>query len=109
MKRKSLKRQHDSLIIPEGIYAEEYTPVTGKIQSPGLGIYLEYVKFRLSDDADVTFVNLAGQLISAYPCAKGDHPFLVREIRIVSTGRCLILHDGVKKSTEGELNTAIYS
>mgnify|MGYP007106206461 CR=1 FL=1 len=108
MNASTSKRKHDGLTIPEGFFFEVYTPAAGPIVSPGLGIALEYAKVQLSADANLTFVNLAGQTVTAFPLAKGSHPFLVREIIAVSTGSVAILHDGVPKTTTKDFTGPIY-
>lgn len=95
MKSQTPNRQHDSLIVPEGFYVETYTPAAGKIKSPLLNKYLKYAKIILSEDANVTFKSTYGNSISAFPLAKGSHPFLVSEVSVVSAGTVLIIHDGI--------------
>lgn len=109
MKARNRKRQHDGLFIPEGYFAELYTPTVGPVVSPSSGDTLEFVKMILSEDANVTFRNCAGVIVSAFPLAKGPVPFLVKEIHTISAGTVLIVHDGVKASTTQEMNTPIYS
>lgn len=99
--------QHDTNLV-KGKYFEVYIPAAGPVVSPGLGKTLEYVQIHLSADANVTFVNMAGQAVSTYPLSKGRHYFLVKEISAVSTGTLAIIHDGVEKSTIKEMNTPIY-
>lgn len=100
--------QHDTNLV-KGKYFEIYTPAAGPIVSPGLGKRLEYAQVYLSADADLTFVNMAGQVVTTYPLSKGRHYFLVKSITAVSTGTVAIVHDGVEKSTIKEQNTPIYS
>lgn len=107
MKSQSAKRKHDGITV-DGIYFEQYTPATDSFTSPGLGVELEYAHIQLSQDANVTFVNYAGQLVTAFPLSKGRHYFLVKEVRVVSAGVVAIIHDGIQKTTEQEMNTPIY-
>lgn len=108
MKARARKRQHDKFFIPEGYFAEPYTPVVGPVVSPSSGDVLEFVKIILSEDATVTFRNCAGVIVSNYPLQKGAVPFLIKEVHSVSAGNVLIVHDGVRTTTAQELNTPIY-
>lgn len=82
-----------------GTFFEPYTPVAGRVKSPSLNKELEYCNFYLSADANVTFVDYAGNAVSAYPLLKGRHNILVREISVVSAGIVSLVHDGVLSST----------
>lgn len=92
-------REKDELSIPEGFYFEPYTPTAGRIVSPSMGVPIEFAKMYLSEDADVTFKDYAGNLVTDFPLSKGGHSFLVREIISVSTGTVAIVHNGTKAST----------
>jgi len=95
MKSLNIRKQHDTLAIPEGRFKEDYTPQVGRIISPQLGKHLKYAKIYLSEDANVTYRSVGGSLITAEPLAKGAHAFLVIEVIAVSSGTVRILHDGV--------------
>lgn len=99
--------QHDTNLV-KGIFFEVYTPAAGPIVSPSSGKTLEYAQIYLSQDANVTFINMAGQTVNAFPLFKGRHYFLVKEVSVVSAGTLAIVHDMVEKSTVKEMNTKIY-
>lgn len=95
MQTNPYKREHDALFVPEGFFTEPYTPAVGRVTSPSLGKKIQYCKMILSADANVTYRDYAGNLVSAFPFKAGPQPFLVSEISVVSTGSVLIVHDGV--------------
>lgn len=80
---------------------EAYTPANGRITSvaannkgQGSPVKIQGAMFILSTAANVTFVDYSGNLTTAFPCAQGLFPYVVREIRAVSAGTVLIVHDG---------------
>ena len=98
--RDLVRRQHDSLVIPEGFFQEPYTPASGRITSPSLNKRLQYCKFALSEDANVTWKDSYGNEITEFPLSKGPQPFIVSEISAVSAGSVIIIHDGLEYITD---------
>lgn len=107
MKAKS-RRQHDSIVIPEGFFFEPYEPAATPIVSPSTGDTLQYVKMCLSEDANVTFRDSRGNLVTAFPLAKGERSFLVSQIITVSAGTVAIIHDGVRKESDEDFTGPVY-
>lgn len=87
-----------TIYIPEGRYQEPYTPAAGRITSTALsGVTLKYAKFMVSEDSNVTWKDLNGNTVTAFPCKGGiPYPFLVSVISASSAGTVLIIHDGIK-------------
>ncbi len=86
-------RQKKAILI-EGKFTEPYTPKSGRISSPSMYKELLWAKMCLSADADVTFKDESG-ISKTLSLSKGEHPFFVTEISVVSTGTVSIIHDGV--------------
>jgi hypothetical protein len=78
-----------------GVFCEVYTPAAGRIVSPSLAKKLEYAKFILTQDANVSFKDAQGNAATTIALLKGRHDFLVSEISAVSAGSVLIIHDGI--------------
>ena len=95
MNANPLSREHDALKVPEGFFQEPYTPVAGRVLSPSLNKRLQYCKFYLSADANVTWKDYAGNQITTFALKAGYQPFIVSEIIAVSAGTVLIIHDGI--------------
>jgi hypothetical protein len=95
MKANSITREPNELKVPEGFYVEPYTPIAGRIKSPSLNKFLQYAKFILSADANVTFRDHAGNLNTAMALKAGPQIFLASEITAVSAGTVTIVHDGL--------------
>ena len=89
-----IQRDIDQIHVPEGYYFEAYTPATGRISSTSLGKKLQYAKMYLSQDANVTFRDYAGNAVVAFPLKAGAQPFLVTEVSVVSAGSVALIHDG---------------
>lgn len=90
-----------------GAFQEPYTPTIGRITSAslassnqGVAPKLECAKFILSASANVTFVDYAGNVVSTFALPQGLYNFPVKEIRVVSSGTVLIVHDGLLAQTE---------
>lgn len=78
---------------------EPYTPAVGRIRSAALAVNgvspkIQCAKFILSAASTVTFVSYGGALVTLFALPAGLFDFPVREIRVVTTGSVLIVHDG---------------
>lgn len=111
MQERSITRNSDSFIIPEGFFFELYTPASGRILSPSLNKRLQLAKMFITADANVTFKDAAGTASATVPLKAGFQPFLVSEISVVSTGSVYIIHDGIIWSQDSSVRdmTAGYS
>lgn len=91
-----LNREYDAIQVGEGFFQEPYTPTAGRITSAAHGgKKLQWAKMLLSADANVTWRDYAGNLVTAFALTKGLQDFLVSEIITVSTGSVLIVHNGL--------------
>jgi len=83
-------------ISPYGKFVEPYTPVVGRVNSPSQkNMPLEFARMLLTADANVTFVDYAGNVCSLVPLKQGEHFFPVTEVRSVSAGSVYLIHDGI--------------
>jgi hypothetical protein len=94
MKANPNSRNPDQLIIPEGFFREPYTPAVGRIKSPSLNKYLQYAKIILSEDANVTYRDYAGNQ-NTEAMKAGAQPTVFSEVSVVSAGTVTIVHDGL--------------